>query len=97
MMRNMEDIQREIEEYRRLKKFSAMKENEFQFLVTTLANKMATFEETLSSSRVPSPKQRLSLEITSVQNILEKLRRGLEEEQPRTRREREITFERRTE
>lgn len=70
-----------------------MRENEFQFLATALTNKLTGFEDVLAAARTPSPRHRLSLELTTTHGILGKLSAALEE-QPRTRRE-QVTFERR--
>jgi hypothetical protein len=93
MLGSLGDLQREIEDYRAANRFASMRENEFQFLATTLGNKLAAFEETLAAARTPTPRHRLSLELTSAQGIIDKLKNSLlEGEQPRTCREREITF-----
>ena len=43
MMTNMRDIQQEIKEYKNMKKFAVMKENEFQFIIASLHNKISKF------------------------------------------------------
>ena len=45
---NIGDIQSQIEEYKKSKKFIVMKENQFQFIYDTLMNKIQMFEETLN-------------------------------------------------
>lgn len=90
MLANMGDLQREIEEYRNINRFASMRENEFQFLATALTNKLAAFDNTLASSRTPTPPQRLSLEHTTSQGIIEKLKMAMEETN-RTRRD-QVTF-----
>jgi hypothetical protein len=90
MLSNMGDLQREIEEYRNINRFASMRENEFQFLATALTNKLATFDNALAASRTPTPPQRISLERTSSQGILDKLKMAMEEG-PRTRRD-QVTF-----
>lgn len=77
MLGSLGDLQGEIEDYRAANRFASMRENEFHFLATTLANKLAGFEDALASARTPSPRHRLSLELTSTQGILEKLRVAL--------------------
>ena len=43
MMANMREIQSEIKEYKNMKKFAVMKENEFQFITASLNNKLCKF------------------------------------------------------
>lgn len=90
MLSSMGDLQREIEDYRAANRFASMRENEFQFLATALTNKLAGFEDALTAARTPSPRHRLSLELTTAHGILDKLTAALDQ-QPRTRRE-QVTF-----
>ncbi len=90
MLANMADLQREIEEYRHINRFASMRENEFQFLATALTNKLAAFDNALAASRTSTPPQSISLEHTTSQGILDKLKMAIEEGS-RTRRE-QVTF-----
>ena len=85
----MGDLQCEIEDYRNINRFASMRENEFQFLAAALTNKLATFDNNLAAWRIPTP-PRLSLEQTTSQGIIEKLKMAMEETN-RTRRE-QVTF-----
>jgi|JI10StandDraft_1071094.scaffolds.fasta_scaffold1055140_1 hypothetical protein len=44
MLTSIRDIQQEIKEYKNMKKFAVMKENEFQFINSTLHNKITKFD-----------------------------------------------------
>lgn len=63
MMNKMRDIQQEIKEYKNMKKFAVMKENEFQFITASLNNKLCKFEENLQRTKILSPCERLSTSI----------------------------------
>ena len=75
----MRDIQQEINEYKNMKKFAVMKENQFQFIIGSLNNKINKFEENLQKAKTPSPCQKLSTQSLNESQIFEKLREELEE------------------
>lgn len=87
--RNMQDIQNEIKEYKTLKKFSSMKDNEFQFISTSLTNKINVFEDMLQAAHLPSPQQRLALHFATYDSAIEHLQIALADRQQTARIRRE--------
>ena len=99
MLGHMRDIQQEMKEYKSMKKFAVMKENQFQFISASLNNKITKFEEDLQKTKIPSPCQKIYLQSLDELQIVDKMREEVEEmrEKVKERREREITFSRRSE
>jgi hypothetical protein len=90
----MQDIQNEIKEYKTLKKFSSMKDNEFQFISTSLTNKINVFEDMLQAAHLPSPQQRLALHFATYDSVIEQLQIALADRQETARIRREGAFDR---
>ena len=61
LMLELKNMQKEIVEYRQLKKFASMKENEFQFITASLANKITKFAENIPRIVKISPSRKLAL------------------------------------
>ena len=99
MMANMRDIQQEIKEYKNMKKFAVMKENEFQFITASLNNKLCKFEENIQKTKIPSPCERLSTQSLSYMQIMDKMREEIMslKDNAKSRKQRQITFSRKTE
>ena len=74
MLGNMRDIQQEIKEYKNMKKFVMMKENQFTFISSSLNNKISKFEDDLNKTKVPSPYPKISYQIINEVQIVDKLK-----------------------